>query len=182
MTNERPRLLFVDDNITDHDPGMFYDEDNPDEELLAADASFAPGTQLGLMGFFVRDLEAEGFEVVPVATVDEALVQLRDPQAKFDVIVLDIMMAYHDAGRYSGDRTAGGLRTGFELAEEARELRPKAMIWLLSQIGPEENKATVDDLIRRKVVIGAEWKLSQSTADATRAFAMKVRESWEAGK
>ena len=177
------RLLFVDDNIVDHDPGDFPD---PDARQVSresahewADEEFEQGAHLGLMGYFIRDLEGVGFEVRTATGVEEALGLLRQPSARFDVIVLDVMMPYLDSGVYDEAATAGGLRTGFVLAEEIHRMLPKVPIWILSQIVPAEgspvNKATVHDLVARGIVVGVLCKLACEPAD----FAKKVRESLE---
>jgi CheY-like chemotaxis protein len=178
-----PRLLFVDDNIVDHDPGEFPDADAAvrSTEFSGdwADEVFERGTQLGLMGYFIRDLEREGFEVVTATGVEEAKRLLEQQPESFDVVVLDVMMPYLDTGLYDEGATAGGLRTGFILAEEIHRMQPDVPIWLLSQIVPAEgspvNKATVDDLVFRGVIVGVACKLDSDPA----GFAKRVRESVE---
>ena len=178
-----PRLLFVDDNIVDHDPGDFPDpgararSTESGDDL--ADDTFEEGAQLGLMGYFIRDLEREGFEVITATGVEEAKRLLEQQPGNFAVIVLDVMMPYLDTGVYDEAATAGGLRTGFVLAEEIHRMQPDVPIWILSQIVPVEgspvNKATVDDLVSRRVIVGVVCKLECDPAN----FAKRVRESME---
>jgi CheY-like chemotaxis protein len=176
-----PRLLFVDDNIVDYDPGDFP---NPDAAARCAelggdsgDETFEKGAHLGLMGYFIRNLMDAGFEVITATGVEEAVRLLQQDSRGYDVIVLDVMMPYLDSGVYDQAATAGGLRTGFVLAEEIHRMRPDVPIWILSQIVPAEgspvNKATVDDLVSRRVIVGFVCKLDYDPKE----FAIRVRET-----
>ena len=143
-----PTLLFVDDEIVDHDPGEFPDSYRTNSMSSGA---FKANEPLGQIGHFIRDLEEVGLDVITATGVEEALTCLQQESARIDVVALDIMMPYLDGGLYDDDRTAGGMRTGFVLAEEIHSKYLSIAIWLLSQILPGEkslvNRATVDDLV-----------------------------------
>ncbi len=149
-------LLFVDDSIVDFDPGDF-----PDTELGATNGSKS-GDPIGVIGYYILALEEIGFNVLTATSVDQALDVLNEVSSDLDVIVLDVMMPYLNRPPFDLETTAGGLRTGYVLAEEIHGMYANIPIWILSNIVPQEGslgqQGTVADLISRGVVAQVVWK------------------------
>ncbi|MCA8994385.1 MAG: hypothetical protein KDA88_20575 [Planctomycetaceae bacterium] len=118
---------------------------------------------VGQLAYYIDAFRDAGFDVVPATRASEAMSLVE--QEDFCLAVLDVMLPYEtNDDRFSEDRTISGMRTGFVLAEEIHQLKADLPIWLLSQIVPDGdsivNASTIEDLIARKVIRGAQLKIA----------------------
>ena len=155
MSTTKPRILFIDDELTSFDPGDFNEEGRP------VSGAGEQAESYGVMGYYVRELRKK-YDIDEAPTLDVAFTLFEG--SVYDLILLDVMMKVDPnvMDRFSGN-SAGGLRTGFVIAEYLHHVSPQTPILLLSNLlpgeGSEINKNTVADLVKREIVKGHCLKL-----------------------
>lgn len=81
---------------------------------------------------YVWELQDAHHEVVFQDNVDSALGTLRNPNERFDMVVLDISMSR--GTEYEFEETVGGTRTGILLYAKIRRLRPDLKVVVLTNV------------------------------------------------
>ena len=125
------------------------------QRILLIDDELEPGaTEPGgsYMWFYSQALRDAGFEVVEIASTDEAVRVLADESAAFNLILLDIMMSPGEA--LAQEDTTEGLRTGVFLADMIRQVRPETPVVVLTNWENPERHAELKQRpnVRRVVV------------------------------
>src|SRR5436190_1530779 len=78
----------------------------------------------------VEDLMSAGHDVTVINRADEAFARIADTSAKFDVVLLDVMMP--PEGYASLQATNGGRLTGFRLLDDIRKHRGAIPVIVIS--------------------------------------------------
>ena len=176
-------LLIVDDDIVDFNPGDFShivaNEHLPFPTVAMefGDGDFPENSYNGPLGYCIRSFAEVGFSVITATGARQAMELLKT--STLDVIVLDIMMPFEPDSPFDEEATAGGLRTGFKLAEEIHQQFPNTPIWILSNIVPGQdsqlNQYSANDLRKRGIVAGIKCKLD--VTDNFKQFSQEIYKS-----
>lgn len=122
--------------------------------ILLVDDEINPGAkepEMDYMWNYAKALEEAGHSVVPVNRVDNALKRLRAKGAKFDLVVLDIMMSPGRA--LATEAHLRGMRTGIHLALKISKGYPELPIAILTNSHDEEIQRRLGDLKNVRAIL-----------------------------
>lgn len=118
-----------------------------ERRILLVDDECCPGqdSPKGIyMWYYAEALREADFEVTEVIGPDDALSELAAEGARFDLVVLDIMMPPGEA--YKEVNTLEGLRTGVFLGSTLRERYPNLPVVVLTNLANPQILSQVREL------------------------------------